>query len=210
MDIKEFERLPVMGILRGIDENMVEQLTECIVSSGLQTVEITMNTERATELIRKMVIKARGRLTIGAGTVLTVTQLEDAMKAGATFAVSPVIADDVTEYCFKNNIAVFPGALTPNEIYKAWNMGATMVKVFPAKAFGIGYFKEVKAPLNDIKLMATGGVTAENAHEFFLNGANAISFGASIFKPDWLKAGEYSKIEDAIKELIMGCKKAWQ
>jgi 2-dehydro-3-deoxyphosphogluconate aldolase/(4S)-4-hydroxy-2-oxoglutarate aldolase len=150
MNIQEFEKLPVMGILRGIRYEMVEPLVECIVTSGLKTVEITMNTEGADVLIKKMVSAAKGRLVIGAGTVTTMIDLEKALNAGATFIVMPVTLDLIVKYCVINKIPVFPGALTPNEIYYAWQLGATMVKVFPAKAFGVSYFKEVKAPLDKI------------------------------------------------------------
>ena len=124
------------------------------------------------------------------------------MDAGATFIVSPIINEDLVNFCAVNNIPVFPGALTPNEIYKAWNLGASMVKVFPAKTFGPAYFKEIKAPLNSIKLMATGGVSVDNVREFVKNGADAISFGASIFKQNWMRNNEYHLIENEIKKLI--------
>ena len=131
MDIKEFKKLPVMGILRGIDSSMISPLCEAIVKSGLKTVEITMNTPDAPELIRQMADAAHGRLTVGAGTVLFMEDLHKALDAGATFIVMPTLVRDVTEYCRKNNIPVFPGAFTPQEIYDAWRAGASMVKVFP-------------------------------------------------------------------------------
>ncbi|MBS1112126.1 MAG: 2-dehydro-3-deoxyphosphogluconate aldolase, partial [Nitrospirae bacterium] len=136
MEVNRFRELPILGILRGITSESVKPLTETVVSSGLKTIEITMNTPDAPALIRQMSDAAGDRLTIGAGTVLSLKVLHSALDAGATFIVMPVLVPDVMEYCVKNSIPVFPGALTPQEIYNAWNAGATMVKVFPAKFFG--------------------------------------------------------------------------
>ncbi len=194
--------LPLLGILRGIEANMVEPLVETVVSAGLKTVEITMNTEDAPALIRRMVKAANNRLNVGAGTVLTMDELHSALDAGATFIVLPVLVPDVVEYCAKNTIPVFPGAFTPQEIYDAWLAGATMVKVFPAGFLGPKYFSEIKGPFNDIELLACGGVNAETIERFFACHASAAAFGGSVFKKDWLERGDFSSIRDAIEILI--------
>ncbi|MDY6912670.1 MAG: bifunctional 4-hydroxy-2-oxoglutarate aldolase/2-dehydro-3-deoxy-phosphogluconate aldolase, partial [Chloroflexota bacterium] len=113
MDVAQFRQFPLMGILRGVDKDVIEPLTETVVSSGLRTVEITMNTRDALSLIRQMVKSVEGRITIGAGTVLTMEDLKAALDAGATFIVLPTLVPDVVEYCVSNAIPVFPGALTP-------------------------------------------------------------------------------------------------
>lgn len=202
MDIKEFKRLPILGILRGVEPDIIEELIESVISSGLKTIEITMNTQGAVGLIQKTKRIAKNRLTVGAGTVLTMDDLHKALDAGATFIVLPTLVHEVVEYCVKNKITVFPGALTPQEIYNAWSHGATMVKVFPAKFFGPAYLKEIKGPFQDIELLACGGVNSENIKSFFLNGASAVAFGGSIFKGQWLKAREFSRIQESIKKLI--------
>ena len=154
MDVKNFKRLPILGILRGITKKAIEPLVEAACASGLQTIEITMNTASAYSLIRQAVRVSRKRLTIGAGTVTSMKTLKTALAAGATFIVMPVLIKDVVRYCVKNRIPVFPGALTPQEIYNAWDAGASMVKVFPSGFFGPEYFKEIKAPFADIQLLA--------------------------------------------------------
>jgi 2-dehydro-3-deoxyphosphogluconate aldolase/(4S)-4-hydroxy-2-oxoglutarate aldolase len=128
--------------------------------------------------------------------------LEIAVDAGATFIVTPVLVEDVMKYCVKNKIPVFPGALTPKEIYDAWNAGATMVKVFPSGVFGPDYFSEIKGPFNDIKLLACGGVTAENMKNYFSAGASAVSFGASVFKKEWLASKDFKSMEGAVKRYV--------
>jgi len=114
----------------------------------------------------------------------------------------PVLIKDVTEYCVKNKIPVFPGALTPKEIYAAWRSGATMVKVFPAVFFGPEYFKEIKAPFNDIELLACSGVRPDNLEAYFSNGASAVSFGASVFKKEWLGFRDFKSIGKRIEEYL--------
>ncbi len=98
MDINKFKELPLLGILRGIEADIIEPLVETVVSSGLKTIEITMNTTGASDLIQKMVKTADGRLVVGAGTVLTMDDLHSALDAGATFIVLPVLVTDVVEY----------------------------------------------------------------------------------------------------------------
>ncbi len=202
MDIEKFKRLPILGILRGIDIESVEPLVEASVLAGLKTIEITMNTRGAATLIEKAVATGGKRLTVGAGTVLNVKSLEIAIDSGATFIVTPVLVEDVMKYCVKNKIPVFPGALSPQEIYNAWNAGATMVKVFPSGFFGPKYFKEIKGPFNDIELLACGGVTPENMKEYFSCGASAIAFGEGVFKREWLAAKDFNSIGASIKKYI--------
>ncbi|HBG60638.1 MAG: hypothetical protein A2Y03_01010 [Omnitrophica WOR_2 bacterium GWF2_38_59] len=204
MNIEEFKKLPLMGIVRGVKEEAIGPLVEAVVSSGLKTIEITMNTPKASSLIKKMIACANGRLFIGAGTVLTLDELHLALDSGATFIVSPILVTDVVEYCAKNSVPVFPGAFTPQEIYNAYKSGATMVKVFPSRYFGPQYIGEIKGPFNNIDLMACGGVKANNVKEFFSHGASAVAFGASILKNEWMEEKEFSRIERCIKELIDG------
>lgn len=204
MDVEKFKKLPILGILRGIDVESVEPLVEASVLAGLKTIEITMNTRGAATLIEKAVALAGKRLMIGAGTVLSVKSLEIAVDAGAEFIVTPVLVEDVMKHCVKNKIPVFPGALTPQEIYNAWNAGATMVKVFPSGSFGPKYLKEIKGPFNDIELLACGGVTPENIREYFSSGASAIAFGENVFRKEWLADKDFKSIEGAIKRYVTG------
>lgn len=202
MDIINFKEKPILGILRGADSSIIEPLIETVISAGLKTLEITMNTAGAAELIKKAKQVSGGRLVLGAGTVLSMQDLNLALKSGATFIVMPVLIKDVVRYCVKNKIAVFPGALSPQEVYQAWDAGATMVKVFPAKFFGPEYFREIKGPFNKIELLACGGVTSENLRDYFAYGANAVTFGASVFKKDWLANKDFKSIGQAVNDFI--------
>ncbi|MDD5440400.1 MAG: bifunctional 4-hydroxy-2-oxoglutarate aldolase/2-dehydro-3-deoxy-phosphogluconate aldolase [Candidatus Omnitrophica bacterium] len=202
MDIAQFKQLPFIGIVRGVDANGLEPLAEAVIAGGLKTMEITMNTAGAPGLIRKLVKKAGKDLTVGAGTVLSVDDLKTAIDAGATFIVMPVLVPDVCSWCVKKHIPVFPGAFSPQEIYDAWQAGATMVKVFPTKFLSPEYFREIKLPLQDVELMACGGVYPDNVRAFFEAGASAIAFGGSVFKREWMTKKEAFRITEAVKALL--------
>jgi 2-dehydro-3-deoxyphosphogluconate aldolase/(4S)-4-hydroxy-2-oxoglutarate aldolase len=202
MDISRFRKLPIMGILRGAEPDIIEPLIETIISSGLETMEITMNTKGAAGLIKRAVAVSQKKLTIGAGTVLDMDSLKSSLDAGATFIVMPVLIPEVLGYCVKNKIPAFPGALSPQEIYSAWRAGATMVKVFPVKFFGPDYIKEIKGPLNEIEILACAGVTPENLGAYFANGASAVAFGASVFRKERLAQRDFKSIGESIKRYL--------
>ncbi len=202
MNIHHFERKPFIGILRGIDTDTLPALLDASSEGGLETLEITMNTDHAPELIRAAVAHVAGSLSIGAGTVLDRAALHRALDAGASFIVMPTLVRDVVEECVEREIPVFPGALTPQEISDAWNAGATMVKVFPASVFGPGYFKEIKGPFDRVKLLACGGVTPTSVPDYLANGADGFAFGGGVFKRDWIQTGDFLQIRDRIAALL--------
>ena len=203
MNLSEFKAQPIMGILRDIDEDSIEPLINTVIASGLKTIEIAMNTPNAANIIRKCVDTAKGKLTIGAGTVLTVDNLKIALDSGASFIVSPTVVDKVVDFCVKDSIPVFPGALTPQEIYNAHIKGASMVKVFPANRFGPDYFKEVRGPFKGISLLACGGIRPDTIKSYFDAGASAVAFGGSIFNRDLIKNGNFNRIKKSIEDLIL-------
>ncbi len=194
--------LPLLAILRGITEKDVQPLIEIFTRHAVKYVEITMNTKNATRLIEQFIERSEGKLIIGAGTVLNNRDMDEAVAAGGRFIVSPSVVKEVVEKCVSKEIPVFPGALTPTEIHSAWNMGATMVKLFPASLFGAQYIRAIKAPLNEIKILAVGGVGTQNISRFFENGADAVAFGAGIVRPKWLEENKYDLIDGHLSTLI--------
>jgi 2-dehydro-3-deoxyphosphogluconate aldolase/(4S)-4-hydroxy-2-oxoglutarate aldolase len=202
MNVPVFKTQPFIAILRGVRSEQLSPLVEAVVAAGWQTLEITLNTPGAPELIQETIRLARGRLTIGAGTVLNPEQLQTALQSGATFIVSPTLEEAVVKNCVAQGTPVFPGALTPKEIWNAWNLGATMVKVFPAKCFGPDYFKEIKGPFAEVKLLACSGVTPENLPAYHACGADGYAVGGSVFKKEWLEKGEYGLITQALKDYL--------
>lgn len=206
MTITDFESLPLLAILRGITKDMIEPIADVCTQTGIKAVEITMNTKYAPELISILKLDAKNKFLVGAGTVLTLADLDKAIKAGAQFIVTPTVNTDVIRLCALQNIPIFAGAFTPTEIQKAWDLGAYMVKVFPSSIVGPSYFKEVKGPLNNTKLLACGGVNEQTIKAFFTNGADAAAFGASVFKKEWLENNDYNSIKNSINALISAYK----
>ncbi len=188
------DELPVVGILRGIRDKDIDPLTELFIQQGIRHIEITMNTEGAEQLIGRMQNQGRGQLNVGAGTVLNEKDLDRAMNAGAKFIVSPSVVPGVIGSCVNQKIPVFPGALTPTEVHMAWDLGATMVKLFPASLFGPGYIRAIKGPLDQIRIMAVGGVSTANVQTFFHHGADAVAFGAGLIRPNLLAEEKYTEI----------------
>lgn len=176
-----FNKAPLVGIIRNLSPEDVKRILPIYREAGLTTVEITMNTPGATDMIRYALENEHYGLNIGAGTVCTKDDLDAALEAGAQFIVTPVLSKKVVKSCVKKGIPVFPGAYTPTEIFQAWSWGASMVKIYPATALGPGYIKDVKAPMNQLKLLPTGGVSLENMEAFLKAGANGLGIGGQLF-----------------------------
>lgn len=176
-----FEKVPVIGIMRNFPPDAMNIIAGLYLEAGLTTLEITMNSEGAADTLSTLSEKYKTKLNIGAGTVLNLEELEIAISAGAQFIVTPVLNKEVIKHCVQERIPVFPGAYTPTEIYKAWEMGATMVKVFPASSLGAGYIKEVLAPMQFLKLLPTGGITLDNCEDFLASGATGVALGSGLF-----------------------------
>jgi len=206
-DSELFKHEPVLGIIRGVSESSLEGVLDSARDAGLKFLEITLNTDHALQLIESAVKKYEGSLCIGAGTVRTREQAVQAVASGAQFLVSPALNDEVASYCRDQALPYFPGALTPSEIEKAWQAGATMVKVFPASQWGPQYFREIKGPFEDILLMAVGGITTDNIPAYFSSGASAVAVGGSVFSLSRMVNEEFSKIHDDLKEILFAVRK---
>ncbi|WP_221389912.1 bifunctional 4-hydroxy-2-oxoglutarate aldolase/2-dehydro-3-deoxy-phosphogluconate aldolase [Dyadobacter sp. NIV53] len=176
-----FQKAPIVGIVRNVSLEDLRQILPVFREAGLTNIEITMNTPDAEEMIRYAVENEQSGLNIGAGTVCTKDDLSLALDAGAQFIVTPVINKKVIKSCVKKDIPIFPGAFTPTEIYNAWTLGASMVKIYPATSLGPEYIKDLKAPMNQLKLLPTGGVSLDNMSGFLKAGANGLGIGGQLF-----------------------------
>jgi 2-dehydro-3-deoxyphosphogluconate aldolase/(4S)-4-hydroxy-2-oxoglutarate aldolase len=202
MDMEAFKTQPFMGILRGIEAENLLQVLDASTAAGLAHLEITLNTPNAVNLIRQARSHAGSELSIGAGTVLTLDAMKQALDAGAQFIVMPTLQTGIVQHCVEQGVPVFPGALTPQEIQLAWEAGASMVKVFPAKSLGPEYFKEIKGPFEQIELLACGGITPESIPQYRACGASGFAFGGSVFRTEWIAAGQFQRITSCIEELL--------
>lgn len=208
MELQAFKTQPFIGILRGIEAKDLLRVLDASSAAGLGHLEITLNTPNAAALIRQARNHVGIELSIGAGTVLTMDGMKQALDAGAQFIVMPTLQREIVSHCVEQGIPVFPGALTPQEIQLAWEAGASMVKVFPAKSLGPEYFKEIKGPFEQIELLACGGITPESVPKYHACGASGFAFGASVFQADWIAEGQFQRITSCIEELLHAYRKA--
>ncbi len=206
-DLDRFKSEHVLGIIRGVKLDSLQGVVDASLAGGLRFLEITLNTPNSTRLIENITSKySPEQLTIGAGTVLTVDDAQRAYDAGAQFIVAPDFNESVAMFCADHQLAYFPGALTPTEICRAWEAGATMVKVFPASHMGSSYFKVIKGPLEKVKLMAVGGVKPANISQYLAAGADAVALGGSIFTLDRMEKKQFSEIQKEIEEFMFEVK----
>ncbi|MDF4220836.1 bifunctional 4-hydroxy-2-oxoglutarate aldolase/2-dehydro-3-deoxy-phosphogluconate aldolase [Maribacter huludaoensis] len=189
-----FAQTPIVGILRGYDKETVLEIARTFVSEGFTNLEITKNSPNVFEIIEALVDEFQGKLNIGCGTVLTKKDTKKALKAGASFIVTPIVNKDVIRFCAKKEIPVFPGAFSPTEIYTAWKLGAKMVKVFPSANLGPSYIKNVAAPLDFIDFMPTGGVSLDNIDEFKKAGAKAFGMGGLLFDSEMIERKDWHSL----------------
>jgi len=188
-----FGKMPVVGIMRNFSNESIEAIVPLYKKAGLTTLEITMNSSNAEEVIMHL-SKNHPDLNIGAGTVCNIDDLEKALGAGASFIVTPIMDNEVMQVCSESNVPIFPGAFTPLEIYNAWKAGATAVKIFPATHLGPGYVKDVLGPLNQVKLLPTGGVSIENIEAFFNAGAVGVGMGSTLFDKKFIGTQDYDSL----------------
>ena len=177
-------------------------LAKALVEGGLPCAEVTFRTAAAEESIRVMTTEYPD-MFVGAGTVLTIEQVDRAVAAGAKFIVSPGFDPEIVDYCLEKEIPVFPGCITPSEVAQAVKRGLKVVKFFPAEQFGgVATIKAMAAPYVGQKFMPTGGVSAKNL-ESYLSCDKIIACGGSwMVKGDLVKAGKFDEIKTLTEEAV--------
>jgi 2-dehydro-3-deoxyphosphogluconate aldolase/(4S)-4-hydroxy-2-oxoglutarate aldolase len=176
-----FNKMPVVGIIRNLSVADINFVLPIYEQAGFTTIEITLNTPEALSVISSLANQYKGELNVGAGTVCTLDELAAAVNAGANFIVTPIFKAELIKKCVSMKLPIFPGAFSPTEIYEAWELGASMVKLYPASVVGPAYVSAVLAPLNKVKLMPTGGIHLSNMLAFMKAGATALGIGSELF-----------------------------
>lgn len=184
----------VVAIVRLDSAAALQQVAEAVRAGGLTALEYTMTTPGALDALREASGRLGDEMLLGAGTILDPETARAAILAGARFIVTPTLNLDVIALCRRYSVPIIPGAFTPTEILTAWEAGADIVKVFPAGVLGPGYFRDVLAPLPQVRLAPTGGVNERTAPEFFKAGAVAIAVGSSLIDRATVAAGNWSEI----------------
>lgn len=193
--VARVEEIGLVPILRTKDTQDAEALAEILADGGIPIVEIPLTVPGALGLIAALARRHGERLLVGAGTVLDPAAAAACVDAGARFVISPAVNLETIAWCRGAGVPIFAGALTPTEIVAAWRAGADMVKVFPVSAVGgASYIQAVKAPLPEIKLLPTGGVSLETAAAFVEAGASALGVGSDLVDAAALAAGRGADI----------------
>jgi len=187
----------IIPILRTPTAEDALELAEVLRTAGVRSLEIPLTVPRAIDVIQELSVSFSPDLVVGAGTVITMDDVIAVHEAGASFIVMPVFDHSIIAYCRTNGLGCFPGGLTPTEILTAWTSGADAVKVFPVSAMGgAEYIKAVKAPLPQITLMPTGGITVQNAAKFIQAGAWALGVGGDLTDVEAIRSGKSNLIHE--------------
>lgn len=196
------KQIGLVPVLRADSVDQALALAEAIAAGGVTVLEITMTVPGAIKVMRNLA-ETRPDILIGAGTVLDPETARMCILEGAQFVVSPALNLGTIDMCHRYSIAVLPGALTPTEIVTAWQAGADVVKVFPASAMGgASYLKSIKAPLPQVELIPTGGVSLATAEDFLKAGAYALGVGADLVDAKAMAEGRPEAVTESARKYL--------
>lgn len=206
----------VVAVVRVDSADEALGATRALLRGGVRAIEITFTVPDAARVIARVARESEsgnleapdGELLLGAGTVTSAAQAHQAIDAGAQYLISPCVIPEVIAVARERGVAMLPGALTPTEIFNAFQMGGDIIKVFPATRMGPSYIKDVRAPLPHIPLLPTGGVDAQNAGEWIKAGAVALGVGGKLVDRAAIKAGDWSIITQRAQELVAAVRAA--
>jgi 2-dehydro-3-deoxyphosphogluconate aldolase/(4S)-4-hydroxy-2-oxoglutarate aldolase len=200
--VARIEATGVVAVMRLTDASVGRDVANALAEGGVTALEVTMTVPRAVELIQELASTLPSSCIVGAGTVVSGDTAAQVIRAGARFVVGPVLRPDVMAACREHDVAVMPGCFTPTEILTAWDAGADIVKVFPATSLGPAFFKDIRGPLPQLKLMPTGGVTRENAGEWIRAGAVAIGVGTALVDAKAVAERRFSDLTAAARHFV--------
>jgi len=206
--VTALEHAGIVAVIRMKDPARLRAVVDAIAEGGVRALEITMSVPGAVELIREIAPTLPQGFVFGAGTVLDADTVARVVDAGAQFVVSPVFRREVIDACRARDVAALPGCFTPTEILDAWDAGADIVKVFHATALGPSYLKDIRAPLPQVKLMPTGGVTVENAGDWIRAGAVAVGVGTSLLDSEAIAAGNFAVLREKAERMVANVREA--
>jgi 2-dehydro-3-deoxyphosphogluconate aldolase/(4S)-4-hydroxy-2-oxoglutarate aldolase len=192
----------IVAVVRSPDSDNLVEVVRALADGGVTVVEITMSVPNALDVLRRVREALGDRVLLGAGTVLDPETARMVLLAGAEYIVAPTVNLDVIRLCQRYDKLVMPGAFTPTEILAAWEAGADIVKVFPAEVVGPAYFKAVRGPLPQVRLMPTGGVDLNTAAAFLKAGACCLGIGGQMVEPKAIAEGNFERIRDLARQYV--------
>lgn len=201
--VRQIRETGVVPVVRAASADEAMRAVDALKAGGLDVLEITLTVPGALRVIEAVAARFGADALVGAGTVLDAEAARACMEAGARFVVSPALDLETIACCRERGVAVLPGALTPTEVVRAWTAGADFVKVFPAGALGgASYIKSLKAPLPQIELVPTGGVSLRTAADFIRAGASALGVGADLVDTEALRGGRARLITERARQFL--------
>src|SRR6516164_4432714 len=201
-DLRRVLDCGIVAVVRSPDSRQLAEVARALADGGVTVVEITMTVPDALEVLRQVRQALGDRLLLGAGTILDPETARAALLAGAEYLVAPTVNLDVIKLCRRYDKLVMPGAFTPTEILTAWEAGADIVKVFPADVVGPAFFKAVRAPLPQVRLMPTGGVDLKTAAAFLKAGACCLGVGGQLVEPKAVAEGNFDRIRNLARQYV--------
>jgi len=200
--VKTIQDLGVVAVIRMKDAGRLRAVIDAIAEGGVRAIEVTMSVPGAVGLIAKLAPALPSSILFGAGTVIDAATARAVIDAGARFIVSPVFRREVIDVCHERDIVVAPGCFSPTEILDAHEYGADVVKVFPATALGPSYIKDIRAPLPQVRLMPTGGVTLDNAGDWIRAGAVAVGVGSALLDTKAVEEGRFDVLVNNARRIV--------
>ena len=194
MILSELKANGVVAVVRGKSHEEARGYMEACLRGGVKSLELTYTIPNVCELIKEY--SSHAEALIGVGSVLNAKMASDAIEAGAKYVVSPGYSEEVNKVCKEMNVLYLPGCMTVSEIMKAMDAGNKMIKLFPGDVFGAKYVKAIKAPIPNVEIMPTGGVSVDNIEEWFANGVSCVGVGSSLIK------GSLEDIENTAKAFM--------
>ena len=200
--VNEMKDNGVVAVVRTKHPDKLLKIAEAIYDGGVKFIEITMTVPNALKMIEQVRNSVRDDIIIGVGSVLASDTAQKAIDSGAQFVVSPIFNKDIIDTVHKNNIPAMPGTFTPTEMLNAHQCGADIIKVFPADILGMKFFKGVKAPMPELNLMPTGGVTLDNAGDWIRAGACAVGVGTALLDVQAIEENNYKKLTENARRIV--------
>src|SRR6059058_1809188 len=192
----------IVAVVRSPDSQQLVEVCRALADGGVTVVEITMTVPGALDVVRQVRQALGDRVLLGAGTILDPETARAALLAGAEYIVAPTVNLDVIRLCRRYDKLVMPGAFTPTEILTAWEAGADIVKVFPAEVVGPAFFKALRGPLPQVRLMPTGGVDLTTAAAFLKAGACCLGVGGQLVEPKAVAERNFDRLRDLARQYV--------
>ena len=200
--ISAIKKYKICTIIRGAETEKAVKIAQSLFDGGIKLIEVTFNTDKAIEMIEAIKRTMGNKMYVGAGTVLDQETAILAINAGAEFVLSPSISEGMIKVCNRYGKVAIPGIMTPSEAVRAMELGADILKLFPAGELGPGYLKSIRSPLNHIEFIAVGGINLDNAKSFMKSGAIGLGIGSSLVDNSLVINSNFTELKKRAKNFV--------